>query len=124
MRKCGLSIIWPLRLSAPAAGVPDAQWRRLRERLRQHRILARTTGGAYVLARHPGQLSVTQLAALAPADVLGEVLPRVPDPLREMPGFADLESLLLAGREVAGKRMDISLEELLGEHPPAQAVGA
>ena len=107
-----------------AAGVPDAQWRRLRERLRQHRILARTTGGAYVLARHPGQLSVTQLAALAPADVLGEVLPRVPDPLREMPGFADLESLLLAGREVAGKRMDISLEELLGEHSPAQAVGA
>ncbi len=107
-----------------AAGVPDAQWRRLRERLRQRRILARTAGGAYVLARHPGQLNVTQLAALAPADVLGEAPPRVPEPLRAMPGFAGLESLLLAGREVAGKRMAISLEELIDEHSPAQRTDA
>lgn len=107
-----------------AAGVPDAQWYRLRERLRRHRILARTAGGAYVLARHPGQLRVAELAALAPADVLGETPPRVPQRLRAMPGLAALESLLLAGREVAGKCLAVSLEELIDGHPPAQAIGA
>ncbi len=100
-----------------SAGIPDAQWRRLRERLRHHRILARTAGGAYVLARHPGQLQVVELAALAPADVLGESPPRMPATLRDLPGFAEAESLLLAGRQVAGERMGVSLEELIDERP-------
>jgi len=105
------------------AGVPDAQWRRLRDRLRAHRILARTAGGAYVLARHPGQLRLADLAALAPDDVLGESPPRVPAQLRALPGFAELESLLLAGRAAAGARLGISLEDLLHGRAQTSAGG-
>ena len=106
-----------------SAGVPGPQWRRLGDRLRDHRILARTAGGAYVLARHPGQLSVADLAALAPDDLLGEVPPQVPAKLRALPGFTRLESLLLAGRAAAGDHLGVSLEELLHGQIQAPAGG-
>ena len=97
-----------------AAGVPDRQWRRLRDLLRRERILARTAAGAYVLARHPGHLRIAQLAALVPGEALGEVQLRAPA-LRGMPGVERVQALLDSGRVAFRERLQVSLEELLDE---------
>lgn len=95
-----------------AAGVPDRQWRRLRDLLRRQRILARTAAGAYVLARHPGHLRVAQLAALVPGETLAEARLRVP-PLRGLPGVERVQELLESGRTAFRERLQVSLEEFL-----------
>ncbi len=95
-----------------AAGVPDRQWRRLRDLLRRQRILARTAAGAYVLARHPGHLRIAQLAALVPGEALGDAQLRVP-PLRGLPGVDRVQALLDAARVAFRERLEVSLEELL-----------
>jgi membrane protein len=94
------------------AGVADAQWRRLREILRREHILALTASDAYVLARHPAQLRVAQLAALAPADVLRAASQRLPARLTGIPWQARAETLLQASRDAAGSHLSLSLEEL------------
>ena len=95
-----------------AAGVPDRQWRKLRDLLRRERILARTAAGAYVLARHPGHLRVARLAALVPAEALAEVPPRAPS-LPGLAGVDRVQELLDAARSAFRERLQISLEELL-----------
>lgn len=100
-----------------AAGVPDRQWRRLRDLLRRRRILARTVAGAYVLARHPGHLRVAQLAALSPDEALGEAQLRAPL-LRGLPGLERMPGLLESGRVAFREQLQVSLEDLLNEEPP------
>jgi len=97
-----------------AAGVPDRQWRRLRDLLRRERILARTAAGTYVLARHPGHLRIAQLAALVPGEALAAAQLRVPA-LRGLPGVERVQELLESGRVAFRKRLQVSLEELLDE---------
>ena len=98
------------------AGVTDAQWRRLRALLLDHHILAQTVDHAYVLARHPAQVSVARLAALLPGNAPD--LPRIAaGPVRTTPWMARLETLLQASRDAAQRHLDLSLEELFDADP-------
>lgn len=99
-----------------AAGLADRQWRRLRDLLRRHRIIARTAGGAYVLARHPGHLSLAELAALMPTEALGEGSLQTPAP----PSLGRIDVLLETGRAAFREQLQISLEELLNHEADPQ----
>src|SRR5690606_41318196 len=86
------------------------------DRLRRHRIIARTAGGAYVLARHPGHLSLAELAALVPTEALGEGSLRTPAP----PSLGRIDVLLETGRAAFREQLKISLEELLNHEADLQ----
>lgn len=100
------------------AGIGDAQWARLRNRLLAAKILVRTAADGYVLAPDPQRLTLWQLVELAPAGVLVGALPGGNND--QPPWLRRVAALIDATRADASARFAFSLGDLLNHTEEAE----